>query len=126
LSSLRLPDGTAEAVKAGSGPLTVDAAEWEGDAPTGRTERVAVWLDGAVVRSAPEADAPALIAALEAERTAALALRKDVVQTAQSAVGVRFDALTNVQLRALLAILLHKEGALDNAGNVRPLAEWLR
>lgn len=54
------------------------------------------------------------------------AARALVVQTAAGAVGVRFDALTTTQLRSLLAIVLWQGGALDAAGVVRPLAQWVR
>lgn len=53
------------------------------------------------------------------------ALRQRVITTAQSAVGVAFDQLTNVQLRAVLGCLLHQRGVLDKDGKVRPLGEWL-
>lgn len=63
MPSLKLPEGTYETVKAGGGPLTVLAAEYD-DArvpqPTGLTVSVTVFLDGQTVRSAPEADAPAI------------------------------------------------------------------
>lgn len=61
-------------------------------------------------------------AARVADRTAARAL---VVQTAQSAVGVRFDQLTAAQVRALAAILFWGAGALTATGHVRPLAQWV-
>ena len=126
MASLRLPEGIREAVLAGGGPLTVDAVEYEGDAPTGRTERVTVFLDGRVVRSAPEADAAALIAALEAEREAVQALRQQILSLAQSAVGVRLDALTANQRNALIACLLWRAGGVANDMTVRPLGQWLQ
>lgn len=49
-----------------------------------------------------------------------------VVQTAQSAVGVNLAALTAGQRNALVAVLLHKAGALTPTGDIRPLAEWAR
>ena len=60
----------------------------------------------------------------EAEQAAVRTLRGEIRSTAQSAVGVRFDQLTAAQLRALLAVLLYREGALDRSGVVRPPAEW--
>lgn len=47
-----------------------------------------------------------------------------VLQAAGSAVGVNITALTAVQVRALLAVLLYKAGAIDSAGVVLPLAGW--
>jgi len=43
---------------------------------------------------------------------------------AASSVGVAFGNLTPIQVRALLSVLLHKAGALDRNGVVRPLAMW--
>jgi hypothetical protein len=76
-----------------------------------------VW-DGAefVAQQRPET-------AAEAERKAA---RAAVLAAAQSAVGVPVTALTAGQVRALVAALLFKEGGLDGAGVVRPLAGWVR
>ncbi len=54
----------------------------------------------------------------------AAALRTLVRNTAQSAVGVALTSLTAAQVRALLAVLLWKNGALDKSGTVRPLDEW--
>lgn len=51
-------------------------------------------------------------------------LRQQVITLAQSAVGVRIDALTAAQVRALVAILLHKAGALNPDGTVRALGQW--
>ncbi len=56
----------------------------------------------------------------------AAALRTLVVTTAQSAVGVVITNLTAAQVRALVAILLWKNGALTPAGAVRPLNEWVQ
>lgn len=54
----------------------------------------------------------------------AAALRTRVRTTAQSAVGVLITDLTAAQVRALLAVLLWKGGALDKDGRIRPLSEW--
>jgi hypothetical protein len=67
-------------------------------------------------------DAVDALAAQAAQEAAAL--RTKVRTTAQSAVGVSIDQLTNNQVRALLAVLLWREGALDKDGKVRPFAEW--
>lgn len=75
-------------------------------------------------------ESAAAITARETARQAALAdasaLRQQVLTIAQSAVGIRVDALTAGQVRALFAILLWKEGALKNDLTVRPLAEWVK
>lgn len=49
-----------------------------------------------------------------------------VLQTAQTAVGIRYDQLTAAQVRALAAILFWQAGALKADGTVRPLAQWVR
>jgi hypothetical protein len=54
----------------------------------------------------------------------AVQLRQQVITLAQSAVGIRIDLLTAAQVRALLVALLHKGGALNNDGTVRPLGQW--
>lgn len=64
--------------------------------------------------------------AKDAEETAQASLRATLISAAQSAVGVRFNELTAVQVRALFAILLYREGGLTRDGVVRPLAEWVR
>lgn len=56
----------------------------------------------------------------------AAALRAQVINMAQSTVGTLITALTANQVRALVAVLLHKNGALDKDGKVRPLVEWAR
>jgi hypothetical protein len=69
------------------------------------------------------------IAAIEAARVAALAAaaakRQQILTIAQSAVGIRVDQLTAVQLRALFAVILWKEDAIDAGLLVRPLSEWV-
>jgi hypothetical protein len=99
------------------------------DAPHVRSMAAADWPP-----PLPSAPTPAEIAAAMAARTAArvqaqqdaAALRQKVLTTAQSAVGVSVDALTAVQVRALLTILLYQQGALDKSGVVQPLAGWIR
>lgn len=72
--------------------------------------------------------AAAIVAAYrdEDETNAENALKSRIRTLAQSAVGVQIDALTNVQVRALVAILLWKAGAVDNTGTIRPLKDWVR
>lgn len=100
-----------------------------------------LFLDGRQVRSMLASDwppplpidpTPAEIAAAKAARDAqavqdkadAVALRTRVRALAQSSVGVQLDALTAPQVRALIAVLLHKQGAIDKSGAIRPLADW--
>ncbi len=52
------------------------------------------------------------------------ALRTLIINLAQSAVGLQVDALTAAQTRALVAILLYKQGALTPTGAVKPLNQW--
>lgn len=56
----------------------------------------------------------------------ASALRQRVMTLAQTAVGIRVNDLTAGQVRALLALLLWRTGALDREGNVRALDQWTR
>jgi hypothetical protein len=63
---------------------------------------------------------------LTPQEAAQKAARAVVVPIAQSAVGVRFDALTPAQTRALVALLLYQQGALDGTGVVQPLSGWMR
>lgn len=71
----------------------------------------------------------AAIAARQAAETQAradaVALRTQVVATAQTAVGVSLNALTAPQVRSLVALLLWKAGGVRNDGTVRALVEWL-
>ncbi len=73
-----------------------------------------------------QADVAALDARDVAQKNEANALRQQVISTAQSAVGVSITALTAAQVRALVAILLWKAGAIKADGTVRPLAEWVK
>lgn len=80
----------------------------------------------------PADPTPAQITAAIAARSAqaqqdkddAAALRTRVRTLAQSAVGVQLDQLTALQVRALIAMLLHKQGAIDKNGAIRPLNDW--
>ncbi len=76
----------------------------------------------------PEEIAAAITARAAAEQQAtadALALRTRVRTLAQSAVGIQIDALSGPQVRALIAILIHKQGAIDASGAIRPLNDWV-
>lgn len=92
------------------------------------SEHMLYW-DAPRVRSCLLADWPAaqLELAQKAQDAAdAAALRQRVRTVAQSAVGVAFDQLTAVQMRALVGILLWEAGALDTDGKVKQLGEWVR
>ena len=137
----KLPDGVGDSVRADGLPRVVSAIDQDDT-----ISQHVLYLDGDVVRSMLAADwlatrgpLPALptqqeidaaIAAREQARLAALAdaaaLRQAILTIAQSAVGVRADLLTAVQLRALFAIVLWQAGALKNDLTVRPLAEWVK
>jgi hypothetical protein len=45
---------------------------------------------------------------------------------AQSAVGIKYDALSITQVRALYGIVLFKEGAIDSVGKIKPLKDWVK
>lgn len=47
-------------------------------------------------------------------------------QTAQSAVGIKYDALSITQIRALYAFSLFKDGAIDSVGKIKPLKDWVK
>lgn len=51
-------------------------------------------------------------------------LEQQLINLAQSTVGVRVDELTANQTRALLALLLRRAGAVDAGLAVRPLRDW--
>lgn len=102
-----------------------------------------LYLESELVRSMPsgswppplpadptKAESDAAVAARSAARVRAqqdaAALRTRVLATAQSAVGISVDQLSAPQVRALLALLLYQQGALDKGGVVQPLAGWVR
>lgn len=131
--SVKLDQAVAAAVQADHQARTVEAQVYEvvegRETVLLRTDRIVVYWDQDRVRSALEADyaaEQARMAGEEADREAQRQLKQAVLTVAQSAVGVRFDQLTAAQLRALFAIMLFREGALDNAGLVRPLGQWVR
>jgi hypothetical protein len=72
----------------------------------------------------PEAIAAAVVAYVAQEESGNSLLRTRVLQIAQSAVGTQVDQLTANQVRALVAILLWKAGALTPQGAVKPLGQW--
>lgn len=75
----------------------------------------------------PEQIAAALAARTQERQQEAAdtqALRQALRTRLQSAVGVQVDDLLVGQLRALVAYLLWREGALDADLRVRPLSEW--
>jgi hypothetical protein len=114
-----LPQSIADLVAA-------DGVARQATADDGTTHML--FRDGPLVRSCLVADWPAeqlVLAAHEQARQEALALRQRVLTIAQSAVGTQIDLLTAVQVRALIAVLLWKGGALDKAGVVKPLTDWI-
>lgn len=116
-----------EAIKRLRPKATIELTQ---DGTRGGGPYLSVYVEPDGLPEPTEAEILAMIVTLEAEaeaaRVAAAQLRQQVRTTAQGAVGIRYDLLTAAQVRALVAILLWKEGALDNAGLVRPLSEWVR
>ena len=94
----------------------------------GSGARIVAWSLAAPQPTA--ADLQAASAAYDAAKAQAdadaSALRAQVVSVANSAAGVLITNLTAGQVRALLAVLLWKVGALNPDGTVKPLAAWVR
>lgn len=92
----------------------------------GNGPRIAFWYlpDPEPTPAELEAASAAFDAAKAQADTDAAQLRSQVISVANSAAGVLITNLTAVQVRALLAVLLWKNGALDRTGTVRPLVEW--
>lgn len=88
---------------------------------------IAEWRLAAAQPTAAELQAAsdAYDAAQAQAESEAAALRIKVRTVAQSAVGVLITDLTAAQVRALLAVLLWKAGALDKDGKVRALNDWV-
>lgn len=86
-----------------------------------------VWVNADETISDAEIDQ--IFAAAAAHNASAVTPREqnqaNLGAAAQSSVGAAFDSLTPVQVRALLALLLYRAGALNDDGTVRPLGEWL-
>lgn len=89
------------------------ASDWPPPLPTDPTQAE---IDAALAAKAAKQQQDLLDAA---------ALRTRVRTLAQSAVGVQIDQLSGAQVRALIAILLHKQSAIDKNGAIRPLTEWV-
>lgn len=68
---------------------------------------------------------PAIDAKATADAAASADMRARMVLQAQSAVGVRLDALTPLQVRALMGCLLHRAGGVHSDMTVAPLGEWM-
>lgn len=60
------------------------------------------------------------------KETADNALKDRIIVLAQSAVGIQMDQLTQAQIRALMAIVLWKAGAVAEDGSINPLADWVK
>lgn len=95
-------------------------------------------IDSGVYTWTPEAikvdtQYPALIAAIQAaiaratqtEPARAPVLRR-IKALARSTVGIDLEDLTNLQIKALLAVLLYDARAIDDNGRIRPLKDWVR
>lgn len=102
---------------------------WE--APHLRSMEAAAWLAqrGPLPADPTPEESAAAIAALQqataTDAADAAALRQRVLGLANSAVGIQIDALTAGQVRALMALLLWRAGALDKTGAIKPLVGWL-
>jgi len=96
------------------------------DDSNGNGPYIAAWnLQGTQPTPAQLAAASDAYDAAEAQAASeAQALRTQVINAANSAVGIVITSLTAAQVRALLAVVLHKGGALDKDGKVRPLGQW--
>lgn len=94
------------------------------DAATGQTTTRPLTDAELAQRQADQQAAATLAAQQQQAATDASTTRTLVVQTAQTAVGVNITALTAAQVRALLAVLMAKAGALNPDGTVRPLGQW--
>lgn len=53
-------------------------------------------------------------------------IRDAIRDLAQGAVGLGPEAWTNAQFKALVCILLHKEGALTATLTLKPLSQWVK
>lgn len=88
------------------------------------------FLDGDLKRdptSQEQAAIDAVVAAHDPQLlTQAEQLREAIKTIAQSAVGETLDNLTQAQLKALVAILLWKAGAVESNLTIRPLGQWVR
>ena len=96
------------------------------DNSDGNGPYIAAWLLPDPHPTLPQlaAASDAYDAALALALADAAALRSSVRTLAASSVGVAFGSLNPPEVRALLAVLLHKAGALDRDGVIRPLAAW--
>lgn len=90
----------------------------------GRGITIAVLAD-----NASRGDEAAIITIANNHNANAASSREQVMANirsqAQSSVGVALQDLSSAQVRALLAALLYRSGAIHSDGTVRPLAEWL-
>lgn len=84
---------------------------------------VKTWQDETPIPS--DIELIAAYAAWEVEQTTATDLRAAIKAVIQTAVGKSWDELTNIELRALLAVTIYNQGGLDSSGIVQPLNQWL-
>jgi hypothetical protein len=59
-------------------------------------------------------------------KTAEQRARADLKAVAQTAVGVNYNDLTTVQLKALLAVLIFESDGIADDLSIKPLAQWVR
>ena len=94
------------------------------------TWRKATALEIAQGKDSPENSGMILVAKKVKVETAEEVQNKKlfntIKQTAQSAVGIKYDALSITQVRALYGFVLFKEGAIDTSGKIRPLKDWVK
>ncbi len=64
------------------------------------------------------------VAAQNQEAANEAELRTRVRTLVQSSVGVQIDQLTAAQVRALVIVLLQRQGAVSSSGVIRPLRDW--
>jgi len=128
-----LPQNIADAIKRDGLPRQATADDGSQhvlflENETVRSMLVADWPPPLPTDPTPEQIAAAIAARDAAEqqrRLDAVALRQRVLTVANGAVGKSIETLTAGEVRALVACLLYRASALDAAGIVQPLAEWL-
>lgn len=114
-------------------PAALDGQQLEAQvkAQTGLDIRGRWYIEGDVLFvigddvAAQQAAVGAVIAAHVPVESETRTARRVVVALVTGAVGKRLDVLTSAEVRALLAAIAFKAGAVDGQGRVRALEEWL-
>jgi hypothetical protein len=84
---------------------------------------VETWSDPRPIPTRQELEAAwAQIQIIDSNRNATLV---NIRNTAQSAVGVALEDLTQAQIQALLAVVLWQAGGVTPDGKVAPLSAWV-